>query len=224
MWDGGINHIEVQPLGPIANPIEMGETMANVLVKLQRSSVYPTLYKRAFNTDSITTQLTMRAMAQFMGAMISANSKYDRYLAGKTTLSSTEMNGLQAFRAHCETCHKEPLLTDMQFRNNGLDSTFTKDAGRAHITTLPQDSGLFRVPSLRNIELTYPYMHDGRFQTLTQVLNHYTSGIKQSSTLDPLLSGGNMVLTAQEKSDILSFMLTLTDQSFLKDKRFSEVQ
>ncbi|MBK7887058.1 MAG: c-type cytochrome [Bacteroidetes bacterium] len=224
MWDGGVNHLEVQPLAPIANPVEMDESIANVIVKLQRSLTYQAMYQSAFGTDSVTTQLTMRALAQFMGSMISANSKYDKYREGKGALTSPELNGLQLFRTHCESCHSEPLLTDMQFRNNGLDNTFDSDPGRAKITNLPQDSGLFKVPSLRNIALTYPYMHDGRFQNLGQVLDHYMTGIKQSATLDPLLSTGGIPLNPQDKSDIISFLETLTDQKFITDRRFKEVQ
>ncbi len=222
MWDGGVNHLEVQPLAPIANPVEMDETMANVIVKLKRSSFYPSMYKEAFGSDTITTQATMRALAQFMGSMISANSKYDKYEKGEVTLSSSEMSGLQLFRAKCESCHKEPLLTDMSFRNNGLDQNFSKDAGRALISTLPQDSGLFRVPSLRNVVLTYPYMHDGRLKTLMDVMNHYASGIKMSSTLDPLLVSGSIALSTQEKNDLIAFLGTLTDYTFIRDGRFKE--
>lgn len=222
MWDGGVNHLEVQPLAPIGNPVEMDETMANVLIKLKRSNEYPNLFKAAFGSDTITTQRMMRAMAQFMGSMISANSKYDKFKAGKVTLSASESTGLQLFRAKCESCHKEPLLTDMSFRNNGLDQHFTKDAGRAHITTLPQDSGLFRVPSLRNVVLTYPYMHDGRLNTLMEVMNHYSSGIQQSATLDPILFSGSIPLTTQEKNDLIAFLGTLTDYTFVRDARFKE--
>lgn len=222
MWDGGVNHLEVQPLAPIANPVEMDESIANVLIKLKRSSTYPGMFKAAFGSDTITTQAMTRAMAQFMGSMISANAKYDKYVKGNVSLTASELNGLQVFRAKCESCHKEPLLTDMSFRNNGLDSYFTKDPGRALITTLPQDSGLFRVPSLRNIVLTYPYMHDGRLETLMDVLNHYSSGIKQSSTLDPLFTSGSIPLTSQEKNDLIAFFGTLTDYSFIRDSRFKE--
>ncbi len=195
MWDGGVNHIEVQPIAPINNPVEMDETLANAVFKLQRSSFYPQMFEKAFGSDSVTAQHMLRAMAQFMGAMISAGSKYDEYRAGNVTLTTSEMNGLNVFRAKCASCHTEPLLTDMQFRNNGLDSVFYADAGRGHITLQAQDSGLFRVPSLRNVVLTYPYMHDGRFGSLTQVLDHYSSGIVQSSTLDPIDRG---MITAQE--------------------------
>lgn len=223
MHDGGINHLEVQPLGPIANPVEMDEDIGNVVAKLKRNSAYPPLFAAAFGSDTITSQRMMRAMAQFMGTMISANSRYDGYRTGKSTLSASEMNGLALFRTHCESCHREPLLTDYQFRNNGLDSVFFRDTGREHVTQNPADSGKFKVPSLRNIALTKPYMHDGRFETLQRVLDHYASGIRQSSTLDPLLAGGNLPLSAQDKADIISFLYALTDNSFVSDPRFSEV-
>ena len=222
MWDGGVNHLEVQPLAPITNPVEMDETMPNVLVKLKRSNSYPGMFEAAFGSDTITTQAIMRAMAQFMGSMISADSKYDRYEAGKVNLTSVELSGLQLFRAKCESCHKEPLLTDMSFRNNGLDSYFTKDPGRAIITSIPQDSGLFRVPSLRNVVLTFPYMHDGRFEKLMDVMNHYSSGIQPSNTLDPILAAAGIPLTLSEKNDLIAFLGTLTDYSFISDSRFKE--
>jgi cytochrome c peroxidase len=224
MWDGGVNHLEVQPLAPITNPVEMDETMANVLVKLRRNQTYRSLFLSAFDSDSITTQRVMYAMAQFMGAMVSAGSKYDQYRGGLATLTPSETNGLSLFRTHCESCHKEPLMTDMQFRNNGLNPQFSADPGRAMITGMPQDSGLFRVPSLRNVALTDPYMHDGRFSSLTQVLNHYSSGIVSSSTLDPLFNNGSLQLTVQDKTDIIAFLYTLTDQRYIADRRFSEVQ
>jgi cytochrome c peroxidase len=222
MWDGGVNHLEVQPLAPISNPVEMDETMPNNLVKLKRSNSYPGMFDAAFGSDTITTQAMMRAMAQFMGSMISANSKYDKYIAGKESFTSAELNGLQIFRAKCESCHKEPLLTDMSFRNNGLDAEFSNDPGRATITTLPQDSGLFRVPSLRNVALTFPYMHDGRLEKLMDVMNHYNSGIQSSSTLDPLLSSVGIPLTLAEKNDLIAFLSTLTDYTFIRDSRFKE--
>lgn len=222
MWDGGVNHLEVQPLAPITNPVEMDETMANVLIKLRRSQTYRTMFLSAFDTDSITTQRVMYAMAQFMGAMVSAGSKYDQHRLGTASLTSSEANGLSLFRTHCESCHREPLMTDMQFRNNGLNQNFVSDPGRAMITGLPQDSGLFRVPSLRNVALTDPYMHDGRFSNLTQVLNHYSSGIVSSSTLDPHFINGPIPLTTQDKTDIIAFLHTLTDHRYISDRRFSE--
>lgn len=221
-WDGGVHTLELQPLAPITNPVEMNESIQGVLNKLRRSKTYPSLFKSAFGTDTIITDHVMKAMAQFMAVMISDKSRYDYYLQGKSTLSSSEMRGLSVFRSKCASCHKEPLFSDYSFRNNGLDSVFVRDPGRAQITALPQDSGKFKVPSLRNIMLTKPYMHDGRHTNLSQVLDHYTSKIRQSATLDPLLTNG-ISLSANERSDLLAFLATLTDSRFITNKEFSEV-
>jgi cytochrome c peroxidase len=222
MWDGGINHIESQPLGPIANPVEMDETISNVILKLSASASYRSAFQDAFGDDSITTQRITRALAQFMGIMISADSKYDQYMRGTASFTPAEEHGLALFRSNCVSCHTEPLFTDRSYHNNGLavDPTIN-DKGRMRITLDPNDSLKFKTPSLRNITLTGPYMHDGRFSTLSQCLDHYSSGIVTSPTLDPLLSAG-IPLTALEKSDLLAFLATLTDQTFINDKRFAE--
>ncbi|MBL0342110.1 MAG: cytochrome-c peroxidase [Bacteroidetes bacterium] len=224
MWDGGINHIEVQPIGPIENPVEMDETLSNVILKLRASTQYKTLFKAAYGSDSITSQMMLRSMAQFMAVMVSADSKYDKYIRGEAggTFDAQELNGLNLFRQNCASCHTEPLFTDLSFRNNGLDSIFTLDQGRATITLDPNDEGKFKVPSLRNIEVTFPYMHNGKIKTLDKVLDHYTSGVLPSTTLDPLLVGG-IALTTQEKADIVKFLRTLTDNTFLTNPRYSEI-
>jgi cytochrome c peroxidase len=222
MWDGGVINLESQPFAPITNPVEMDETIANAVMKLRRSSFYPSLFRTAYGSDSITSQMMARAITLFMVGLISADSKYDRYKKRTATFTDSEERGYALFKAKCESCHQEPLLTDLKYRNNGLDARFL-DAGRAVISTLPQDSGKFKVPSLRNVALSYPYMHDGRFRTLSSVIDHYRSGIKQSSTLDPLLINGNMSITDAEKADILSFLNTLTDQTFITNKKFGEM-
>ena len=220
MWDGGINHIEVMPVDPITNPIEMGETMAGVVTKLQNDPAYPALFKEAFGSDGVTDQRVLLALAQFMGMMVSADSKYDRYVTGRSTFTASETQGLQLFQQHCASCHQEPLFTDFSFRNNGLDELHA-DSGRYRITQNPNDIGRFRVPSLRNVELTNPYMHDGRFHSLNDVLDHYTSGIHQSATLDPLLQQG-IALTEAEKQNIVAFLRTLSDIGYIADQRFAE--
>ncbi|MEY3342372.1 MAG: hypothetical protein RL090_56 [Bacteroidota bacterium] len=222
-WDGGVNHIEVQPISPIQNPVEMDETLANVVQKLQSSSTYRTLFRDAYGSDSITSQMMLKAMSQFMALLISADSKYDKYIRGESggTLTAQELSGLNLFRQKCGSCHVEPLFTDLTFRNNGLDSVFVDDPGRALITQSPADSGKFKVPSLRNIELSFPYMHDGSINTLDKVLNHYSTGVKNSTTLDPILNGG-IQLTTQEKADIISFLRTLTDHKFVTNKEFAD--
>lgn len=220
MWDGGINHIEVQPLGPIANVVEMDEDINNVVVKLQNDADYRRLFREAFGTETITTPLILKAMAQFQGMLVSANSKYDRYLRGETSLSTSELNGLNLFQQKCNSCHTAPLFTNFQYMNNGLDSVFA-DAGRARITLSAADSGTFKVPSLRNVGLTRQYMHDGRFITLEQVLDHYSSGVVNSSTISAGVVGG-IPMTAQEKQDIIAFLKTLSDYSFINDRRFAD--
>ncbi|MGB3946966.1 MAG: cytochrome c peroxidase [Bacteroidia bacterium] len=220
MWDGGVNHIEVQPLAPITNPVEMDEDINTVVSKLQADLTYPKMFKDAFGTDIITSQLMFKAMTQFMGMLVSSNSKYDLYSRGEATFTAQELSGFNLFQQKCNTCHTAPLFTNFNYMNNGLDSVFT-DVGRAMITLVPTDSGTFKVPSLRNIDLSRPYMHDGRFNTLNQVLEHYNSGIKHSSTLSSELVGG-IPLTNQQKEDIIAFLKTLTDYTFIEDTRFSD--
>ncbi len=223
-WDGGVNHIELQPINPIQNPVEMDESLGNAVIKLQASTEYRTLFEQAYGSDSITSQMMLRALAQFMALMISADSDYDKYMKGQTSLfDAGELNGLNIFRQKCASCHTEPLFTDLNFRNNGLDSVFTTDPGRSGITLDPADEGKFKVPSLRNVEVSFPYMHDGSIKTLEKVVEHYNSGVINSPTLDPLLAGG-IPLTPQEKTDLVKFLKTLTDHTFLTNPDFAEVQ
>jgi cytochrome c peroxidase len=221
-WDGGSKHIEVQPIGPITNPVEMDETLENVINKLSQNEEYRSLFKAAFNSDSITSQLMLKAIVQFMGSFISANAKYDKYITDPVNhpFTEDEKQGFEIFKSKCANCHTPPLFTDNSYRNNGLDESF-KDSGRFRITNINSDMGKFKVPSLRNIELTYPYMHDGRFETIEKVLNHYSDSIKQSPTLDAELTDG-ISLTSTEKSQLILFLKTLTDREFTKDTRFKE--
>ncbi len=220
MHDGGINHIEVMPLGPITNPVEMNETMANVVAKLSASGKYKQLFTKAYGDDMVNSQRIFKAIAQFMGTMYSYNSKYDKVKAGDESFTAQEQAGYTLFIQKCASCHKEPLFSDFDYRNNGLVAYV--DSGRAHITGNAADRFKFKTPSLRNIEKTAPYMHDGRFYTLDQCLNHYISGIVSSPTLDPTLVGG-ISLSTQDKSDIIAFLKTLTDTKFLTDPRYSEI-
>lgn len=225
-WDGGVINIENQPINPIQNHVEMDETLPDIINKLGADADYKARFNSVFGNDSITSQRIFKALAQFMVAMVSDNSRYDKYIRGENggALTAQELHGLQLFRDKCAACHKEPLFTDYSYRNNGLSvDPSLNDSGRAHITGSPDDMYKFRVPSLRNIDLTRPYMHDGRFSTLDAVLEHYRTGIVQSPTLDPLLSNG-IDMTDTDKADIISFLQTLTDTSFVKDQRFSEPQ
>ncbi len=224
-WDGGVSHIELVPLAPIANPLEMDESMSKVVYKLNRSGRYKGLFQKAFGKDTADSQQILKALTQFNGLMISSESRYDNYRSGKEILNSDELEGLHLFTSKCSSCHSGELFTDLSFRNNGLNTTFNNDTGREHITTLSTDIGKFKVPSLRNVELTAPYMHDGKFATLESVLDHYDSGVKNSATLDPLLIKDNgtygIPLTENEKQKIVLFLKTLTDHSFITDPRFT---
>jgi len=226
-WDGGVVHIELQPINPIQNPVEMGDSIRNVVAKVAADADYRQRFLKAFGTDEVNSQRIFKALSQFMGMLVSSNSKYDHYVRHEAggEMNASELNGLQLYRAHCATCHTEPLFSDYSFRNNGLiPSVVYKDSGRMHITGNPADMYKFKMPSLRNLKYTRPYMHDGRFNTLTQVLDHYATGIDHSlATLDPALQA-NIVLTAQERTDLLNFLNTLNDETFVKDPRFQEVK
>lgn len=222
-WDGGVNHLEVQPINPIQNPVEMDENFDNIIQKLKNDADYQKRFTAVFGNDSITSQRILKTLAQFMGMLVSNQSKYDKYMRQEAggEMTTAELNGLQIFRTHCAACHKEPLFSDFSFRNNGLKPSVVNDSGRGHVTLQPSDMYLFKVPSLRNLLYTSPYMHDGRFVTLEAVLNHYATGIHTSATLDPLLSNG-INLTPQERKDLLAFLQTLNDEEFIRDKRFQE--
>lgn len=223
-WDGGVINIENQPINPIENPVEMGNTVTNVVNDLSSDAGYKMLFAKAFGDETINSQRIFKALAQFMAAMVSSNSKYDKYIRKEAggEFTEQELRGLTLFREKCASCHKEPLMSDFSYRNNGLAPDIAlNDTGRAHITADAADRYKFMVPSLRNIDLSRPYMHDGRFNTLDAVLEHYRSGIMASENLDPSLKDG-IEMTDQEKADIISFLKTLSDNSFTKDKRFSE--
>jgi cytochrome c peroxidase len=223
-WDGGINHLELQPLAPITAPNEMAEDIGTVINKLKADSKYPNQFKAAFGTEEVNSQRMLKALAQFMVTMVSANSKYDKVQNGQTVFTATEAAGYTIFKNKCATCHKEPLLTDLSYRNNGMDlHPFLQDYGRMRITNKKEDSLKFKVPSLRNVMLTFPYMHDGRFYSIDQVLNHYATGIINSPTLDPLLTN-KIVLTSTERTQLKAFLTTLTDSVFIADKRFAQPQ
>jgi len=222
MWDGGVNNLENQPIGPIQNPIEMNLSLSNALTRIAASPKYKTLFKNAYGDTVVTSQRFLKSFAQFMGLMVSYNSKYDKVKNGSDVFTASENNGYTVFKNNCAACHAEPLFSDYSFRNNGLPVNSYQDSGRYKITFVSTDIFKFKTPSLRNLGLTAPYMHDGRFSTLSQVLNHYETGISATMNLDPVLSGG-IILTAQEKSDLLSFLATLNDYTLFSDSRFSEI-
>ncbi|RSK34044.1 cytochrome-c peroxidase [Hymenobacter metallilatus] len=228
LWDGGAKHLETMPLAPITNPVEMDETLENVLRKLNADAGYQQRFERVYGRRPIDSQQLLKALAQFTAALTSSNSRYDHYRRHEAggELSAPELRGLQVLRQKCGACHAGELFTDETYRNNGLDRTFAADSGRAHITGRPQDAGRFKVPSLRNVALTPPYMHDGRFRTLREVLDHYSGGMVESGTLDAQFrrstGGPGIALTDDEKTDLLAFLQTLTDTEFTHDQRLAE--
>lgn len=213
MWDGGVNHIEIFSVAPITDTNEMNETMLNVVNKLNADPSYVSQFKEAYDVDEVNDQAMLRALTVYMMMIVSDQSKYDKWVRGQTTLTAQEEAGRALFEQKCSACHSGGLQTDYSYRNNGLDAVFN-DLGRGGITNLAEDNGKFKVPSLRNVALTYPYMHDGRFQTLEAVLDHYESGISQSQSLDPILTNG-VPMTAEEKTQIIAFLETLTDYELL---------
>lgn len=225
MWDGGIFDLDLQPIAPITNHVEMADSMPNVISKLNKHTQYPTLFKDAFGSSTITGANFLKALSQFMVMCVSSNSKYDSVQLGKTNFTVTEKEGYQVFQQKCASCHKEPLFTDYSFRNNGLSISAQNDLGRGLVTNNSSDNYKFKVPSLRNISYTAPYMHDGRMLTIEAVLDHYTSNVQPTQNLDSLLQLGNQLgvnLTNTDKINLLAFLKTLDDKSFLLDKRLSE--
>lgn len=222
-WDGGVNHLEMQPINPIQNPVEMDLKIDSVVARLNADPDYRERFDKAFGSPEVTSQHIFKALAQFMGMMVSADSKYDHYVKGTATLTAAEAAGLKVFEDNCAACHKAPLFSDFSFRNNGLSVTSLNDSGRAIITHDVNDLQKFKVPSLRNLGFTAPYMHDGRFRTLNEVLDHYDHQIVTSPTLDPLLNSG-IKLNAQDRTNLISFLNTLNDSTFVKDRRFEEVR
>lgn len=238
-WDGGVHDLDFTILNPIENPVEMDENIPSIIKKLKTDSIpgtlhivdYPGHFKNAFGTEEITTGRIMKAMSQFMLTMISAGSRYDLYLAGnKSVLNKQEKEGLDLFAKNCSSCHNGVLFTDHSFRNNGLTPFKNNDKGRYEITGNENDYYKFKVPSLRNIAITFPYMHDGRYQSLDDVLKHYSDSITVSynseagKTLDPFLINlkkNGTHLTPYEQKTIVAFLHTLTDEVFIKDAKLS---
>jgi cytochrome c peroxidase len=221
MWDGGVNHLDVQPLQPITSEVEMDETMENVVAKLKKSEKYQILFHQAFGEKEITGQLTLKALSQFVVLLTTTNSKYDKVMRNEESFTEMEEKGYALFKINCASCHQEPLFTNDNFENNGLAiDTTLNDNGRMRITQKESDKYKFKVPTLRNIQFTFPYMHDGRFETLNEVVKHYNSGIVNSPTLAKQLQKP-MQLSDNERTEIVAFLKTLTDTEFLFNPRFS---
>ena len=247
-WDGRSSTLEDQALLPVEDPIELHDTWDNVEEKLRRSDIYPNLFRRAFGigeTCDITRDLAARAIAQFERSVISmGNSRFDQVfyrlegfftdpeLRGKRFFFDEDYDGSFLPDAECFHCHSLPIFTDNSYRNNGL-TFFTdetemdlEDKGRYEVTKNEEDIGKFRVPSLRNVEFTAPYMHDGRFETLEEVLDHYICGIQQSPTLDVLITNHCdpedpvLFIDEQGKRDIVAFLKTLSDTTFFSNPEY----
>ncbi|WP_207495951.1 cytochrome-c peroxidase [Aridibaculum aurantiacum] len=222
MYDGGIVHLDLQPLAPITATNEMAETIENVLNKLRADGTYRSMFKAAFGDETINTERMTKALSQFMLMMVSSNSRYDKMKRGEYTFNLAEGLGYDIFKAKCVSCHKEPFFTDFNFRNTGLpvDPTIN-DYGRMIITRNPADSLKFQVPSLRNVQLTFPYGHDGRFITLDHVMDHYRNGVVNGPTTDPLVKN-KIPLSNFEIGQLKAFLYTLTDSTFIADPRFKQ--
>jgi len=240
-WDGRSQTLEQQIIQPVINPIEMHEQWVNVVGKLNADVEYRNLFYKAFGSTEIDSLQAAKAVAQFLRTLISGESKFDvmyKY-ANNLALSDSEQSmyqsvtpsewaGYDLFKslngADCFHCHNGALMQVQKFSNNGLDAVFT-DLGRGAVNGNANDNGKFKVPTLRNIEFSAPYMHDGRFSTLDEVIDHYSHGIQMSSTVDPLIEfagQGGVQLDAQEKDLLKQFLLTLTDENFVNNPNFQE--
>ena len=246
-WNGRAVTLEEQALDPIQDPDEMGQDLDELVRELAADTTYRRLFDVAY--DGIRPTSVAKALASFQRTLISADSRYDRFLRGEVRLTEQEELGRKLFMAHpdvearrrganCVDCHSQFLTSGFRTRfdgfiNNGLDPEHELAAGLAEVTGQPHHRGLFKVPTLRNIALTAPYMHDGRFATLEEVLDHYNEGIQVSSTLSPLIVEASnedrasearvsLDLDEEEKAAVIAFLHTLTDEEFITDERFSD--
>lgn len=228
-WDGRAPTLRQQVLMPIQDAHEMNEKPERVCEKLRADADYAQSFARAFGSPGVTPERLALALEQFLLTLISQNSRYDRAARKMAELTESEKRGLQLFvtefdpkrglrGADCFHCHGGTLFASQAFGNNGL-AMMNDDVGQMAVTQNAADRGKFKVPSLRNIALTAPYMHDGRFTTLEQVVEHYSTGVRRSPALDPNLAKhpeGGLQLSAQEKADLVAFLKTLTDEAFVE--------
>ncbi len=222
-WDGGVNHIEVQPLTPLTAPNEMAGSLPAIILFLKSDTVYNRLFKLAFNDGLINSQHLLKALAQFTGSIQSYNTKYDKVKRGEDNFTISEQAGYNIFVTTCSSCHKEPLFTDNSYRNNGITlNEKLQDKGRMMVTGNKADSLKFKVPSLRNCSITFPYMHDGRFVSMGKVIDHYRNGIDTSlAIVDPLLKK-KVQISNQQKLDLIAFLQTLKDVEMITNPRFKQ--
>lgn len=228
-WDGRAMSLEEQIIEPVENPIELHESWKNAISKLENTTNYPEMFKKAFGTESIDSLLAAKALAQFMRTMISGDSRFDKFNRREISLSPQEIAGLTSFQsltgADCFHCHSGILFTDHSFQNNGLNPVHT-DQGFGGVTLNPNDIGKFKVPSLRNLVFTAPYMHNGKFKNLDEVIDFYSSGLHSSSpNISPMMefaNVGGVNLNLQEKAELKAFLLTLTDSNFITNPDFQD--
>lgn len=228
LWDGAIHSLEEQILLPVMDSTEMDNTWSNFLNEIRYDNQYRELFYNAFGTLEPDSILAAKAIAQFLRTMISGNSKYDKVLRYEANFTPDENAGFSSFNSltggDCFHCHGGILGTDLSYKNNGLDD-FPIDSGRGLVTGLESDNFKFKVPSIRNIEYSAPYMHDGRFNNLDQVIGFYSTGIHSNSpNLDPLIefaSQGGVQLNPTERSQLKAFLLTLSDSAFIHNPKFS---
>jgi len=228
-WDGGSTNLESQAFGPLTATDEMQQNLTELNKELNDVPDYVTRFRTVFNGD-ISSANVVKALAQFQRSLVSAGSRYDRYKRGEPgqNLSSDELAGLALVRQKCQGCHTGELFTDNDYHNNGIDTDFSSESlegiyqGRSRITYDPLDLGKFKTPTLRNVGLTAPFMHDGRFVTLDDVLDQYSEGIKNSPTLDARLPAGGLQLTGQQKRQIIAFLQTLTDYEFISNTKIQK--
>jgi len=220
-WDGGVNHLDVQAINPIQHPAEMDNSLSNVLEYVNDSKEYRSAFFTVFGDSIATSSSLMRAISQFTVSLVSSNSKYDQYQRGEVDFSNQEKRGLKLFEKHCNSCHTAPLFNSNEYASNGLPiDTAYNDLGRYGISKVGSDSLKFRIPTLRNIEHTYPYMHDGRFKKLREVVQYYAEELDREA---PYLSEKlktEMKLSDNHQKDLIAFLCTLTDRSFLYNRRF----
>ena len=225
-WDGGASNLESQILGPLTHPDEMGASLAEIIKKLNSHPNYPTLFQEAFS-DTIKSKYLLYALAQFEKTLISKNTSYDLFLNNNYTYTPQELVGKKLFEKNCVSCHAYPHFSDFEYHNNGLDSLFSfsdpEDVnwGRYRITFNEIDKGKYHTPSLRNIAISAPYMHDGRFSSLSEVLDHYSVGIKNSEYTDTNLPVNGFQFSPEEKESLIRFLETLTDHSFINNQNYT---
>lgn len=233
-WDGRSPSLEHQAEQPVIDPIEMHTTWGVALDKLKLDPLYQRLFREAFGENAITKRNATRAIAQFERMLISDNSKYDQWVRGEYQFTEEEALGFEIFgteQGDCFHCHGDVGTGNLfgaygvlQFSNNGLDSVLTRGSGLEGVTGDTLDRGKFKIPSLRNVEYSFPYMHDGRFQNLFEVIEFYNMGGHVTYSLDPNMkaAGEGRNWSQQQKSALIAFLLTLSDPSFVTDTAFSD--